>query len=195
MSSSTRQKLIEAANQRFYRDGFRNVGIDQILDDVGISKTAFYKHFESKDDLVLEVLAFHDRWWRTVFQDTIRQRGGSDPVAQLRAMLDVVEDVIESDDYRGCFFVNVAMEFPLSHDPAHRAAAENKRAIEGVVRELATRAGVEDPQAMAEELCLVMEGAYVTHQVTGSPATGAIARRVADHILRHHIPDAGGQPS
>jgi len=193
MSSSTRQKLIEAANQRFYRDGFRNVGIDQILDDVGISKTAFYKHFESKDDLVLEVLAFHDHWWRTVFTDTIRQRGGDDPVAQLHAMMDVVQDVIESDDYRGCFFINVAMEFPLPHDPAHRAAAENKRAIEHVVRELAIQAGVADPQAMAEELCMVMEGAYVTRQVTGSPATAAIARRVADHILCRHIPAAKGR--
>jgi len=56
MPSTTRQRLIEAALKRFYRDGFRNVGIDQVLADVGISKTAFYKHFESKDDLMLAVL-------------------------------------------------------------------------------------------------------------------------------------------
>ena len=56
MPSTTRQRLIEAAARRFYRDGFRNVGIDQVLADVGISKTAFYKHFESKDDLMLAVL-------------------------------------------------------------------------------------------------------------------------------------------
>lgn len=55
--TSTRQRLIEAAGRRFYRDGFRMVGLDQILTEVGISKTAFYKHFESKDDLVLAALA------------------------------------------------------------------------------------------------------------------------------------------
>ena len=54
---STRSRLIEAANRRFYKDGFRGVGIDQVLSDVGISKTAFYKHFESKHELVLEVLS------------------------------------------------------------------------------------------------------------------------------------------
>src|SRR6266576_3100662 len=53
MTTPTRQRLTEAAARRFYRDGFRNVGIDQVLADVGISKTAFYKHFESKDDLLL----------------------------------------------------------------------------------------------------------------------------------------------
>ena len=56
MKTPTRQRLIEAAVRRFYRDGFRSVGIDQILADVGISKTAFYKHFESKEDLMLAAL-------------------------------------------------------------------------------------------------------------------------------------------
>ena len=60
MSSPTRQKLMDAAFTRFYRDGFRNVGIDQILSDVGISKTAFYKHFESKEDLLVAALEDHD---------------------------------------------------------------------------------------------------------------------------------------
>ena len=65
---TTRKRLIEAAVRRFYRDGFRNVGIDQMYADVGISKTAFYKHFESKDDLMLAVLAEQNRW----LQDTLR---------------------------------------------------------------------------------------------------------------------------
>jgi AcrR family transcriptional regulator len=56
MTIPTRQRLVEAAVKRFYRDGFRNVGIDQILADVGISKTAFYKHFECKEDLMLAAL-------------------------------------------------------------------------------------------------------------------------------------------
>ena len=60
----TRQRLIEAAVRRFYRDGFRSVGIDQVLADVGISKTAFYKHFESKEDLMLAALQDHNRWRR-----------------------------------------------------------------------------------------------------------------------------------
>ncbi len=187
MAMPTRDRLVEAANRRFYRDGFRNVGIDQILSDVGISKTAFYKYFESKDDLVLEVLQQQDLWLRGTFTSLIRERGGKSAAGQLRSLFDIVEELIESDEYRGCFFVNVAMEFPLPHDPAHQAAARNKDAIEEIVRDLAERSGAENPAALAEELCMVMEGAYVTRQVTGNERTAEIARRVADRVIAGYV--------
>lgn len=164
------------------------MGIDQLLTDVGISKTAFYKHFESKDDLVLAVLEHQDRWLRETFLKLIRERGGPSPIGQLKASFDVVEQIIDSQEFRGCFFVNVAMEFPLAHDPAHQAAAANKQAIQAILVELAERAGAADPQALAEELCLVMEGAYVTRQVTGNPKTASIARRLAERIIASAVP-------
>ena len=183
MASNTRQRLVESASHRFYRDGFRNVGLDQVIDDVGISRTAFYKHFESKDDLMLEVLESMNGWIQDVFRTMIRERGGRSAAGQLRALFDVVERVIETDGFQGCIFVNAAMEFPLHHDPAHEAAARNKRAIEEIVHDLAERAGAADPQAVAEELCLIMEGAYVTRQVTGRSDAIRIARRLADRVL------------
>src|SRR5690348_11872919 len=97
MPSTTRQRLIEAAIKRFYRDGFRNVGIDQILTDVGISKTAFYKHFECKEDLMLAVLEMQNAWLQNTFHDMIRERGGASAIGQLRAVLDVVETIIKSE--------------------------------------------------------------------------------------------------
>jgi len=187
MPVATRQRLIDAAVKRFYRDGFRNVGIDQILNDVGISKTAFYKHFECKDDLMLAALEKQNVWLQNTFYDMIRERGGNSPIGQLRAVLDVVETIIESDEFQGCIFVNAAMEFPLLHEPAHAAAAGNKRAIEAIIFELAARAGAADPRALAEELCLVFEGSYVTRQVTGNRRTIDIARRIADRAIAVHV--------
>jgi AcrR family transcriptional regulator len=175
----TRQRLIEAAVRRFYRDGFRNVGVDQVFSDVGISKTAFYKHFESKDDLMLAALEMQNGWLQETFRAMIRERGGTTAIGQLHAVLDVVEHIIESDDYQGCIFINVAMEFPLPHEPAHVAASQNKQAMENIVSALAADAGADDPHALAQELCLIMEGAYVTRQVTGNKDTVNIARRVA----------------
>lgn len=183
MASRTRQRLIEAAIKRFYRDGFRNVGIDQILADVGISKTAFYKHFECKDDLMLAALEMQNTWLQNTFREMICQHGGETAIGQLRAVLDVVESIVESDEFQGCIFVNAAMEFPLMHDPAHIAAAGNKRAIEAIVCEIAQRAGVADPRALGEELCLIIEGAYVTRQVTGNRQTINIARRLAERLF------------
>jgi AcrR family transcriptional regulator len=191
MPSQTRQRLIDAATRRFYRDGFRNVGIDQILTDVGISKTAFYKHFECKDDLMLAVLEGQSVWLQNTFRDMIRERGGDSAIGQLRAVFDVVETIMESNDFQGCIFVNVAMEFPLMHEPAHVAAAGNKRAIEAIICEIAGRAGALDPKLLAQELCLIMEGAYVTRQVTGNRQTIDIARRVADGVIDRHVPQNG----
>lgn len=187
--SSTRQRLTEAAVRRFYRDGFRNVGLDQVLADVGISKTAFYKHFDCKDDLVLAALEMKGAWLRETFLAMVVQRGGSSPVGRLRALLDVVDQIIDADDYQGCIFVNVAIEYPLPHEPAHVAAAQHKQAIEAIVRELAAAAGAADPEQLARELCLVMEGAYVTRQVTGDRRSIEVARRVADLVLAAHLPD------
>jgi AcrR family transcriptional regulator len=188
MKTPTRQRLIDTAVLRFYRDGFRNVGIDQILSDVGISKTAFYKHFESKEDLMLAALEDHHRLMLEKFCRLARDRGGLTPVGQLRALLDVVEHFIESDEFQGCIFVNVAMEFPLPHEPAHIAAAKNKQAIEDMVHSLAVEAGAQDPRSLAKELCLIMEGAYVTRHVTGNKQTIEIARRVADLVIRSGCP-------
>jgi hypothetical protein len=100
----------------------------------------------------------------------------------------VVQQNIDDDSFQGCLFVNVAMEFPLAHEPAHVAAAQHKRAIESLVREMAEEAEAADPAALAKELCLVMEGAYVTRQVTGDKETIAIARRVADRVIAAHLP-------
>lgn len=115
----TRQRLTEAGIRRFYRDGFRNVGMDQILADVGISKTALYKHFESKEDLMLEALESQNRWVQETFHQMIRERGGTTAIGQLHAVFDVVEVVIESDDYQGCIFVNAAITVESAN--LHRA--------------------------------------------------------------------------
>jgi AcrR family transcriptional regulator len=186
---STRERLIESAVRRFYRDGFRNVGIEQVYSDVGISKTAFYKHFESKDDLMLAVLAEQTRWLQESLQGMIRLRGGSTAMGQFRALFDLVEQIIESEDFHGCIFVNVTMEFPLPHDPAHIAAVKAKQTFENVVREIAERGKAANPSAAARELCLIIEGSYVTRHITGDPTTIDVARRLGEMVLAKHFPD------
>jgi len=189
VKTPTRQRLVEAAVRRFYRDGFRSVGIDQVLADVGISKTAFYKHFESKEDLMLAALETQNRWLQDTFRTMIHQRGGPTAIGRLYAVLDVVERLIESDDFHGCIFVKVAMEFPLPHEPAHVLASKSKQAIEDIVHALAVEADASDPRALARELCLIMEGAYVTRQLTGDKSTMDIARKVATLAIQSGCPD------
>ena len=194
MPTDTRQRLIDAARQRFYRDGFRNVGLDAILADVGISKTAFYNHFESKDHLMVEVLETVGSYLQEHFRGMTRERGGRSALGQLRALFDVVDNLIDQEDFHGCIFVNAAMEFPLPHDPAHQVAVRHRKALAEFIFELAERARAEDPAALTEEICMIMEGAYVTRSLTRDPRTIGTARRLAEHAFQTHLPSTGPQP-
>lgn len=190
MATTTRERLITAAHDLFYRSGFHGVGLDAILAQVGITKTAFYNHFDSKDSLVSEVIRWHDRWWQDTFKDMLRTLGGDTARGQLLAIFDTLDQLFTMDDYNGCFFVNVAVQFPLPHDPAHEAAAAHKQAMERIIRELAAYAGAKDPTALAQEIAMVMEGAYVTKHVVGSADTSTIARRVGMLVIEKHLPGA-----
>jgi len=190
MSQSSRDKIIKTAHDLFYEVGFHAVGIDAILAKVGVTKTTFYKHFESKDDLVLETLRWHDRWWRDTFVEMLKKHGGDTPRGQLLAVPDVLQELFAGGDFMGCYFVNVAVQFPVSHDPAHEAAAEHKAAMGNIIREIAGYAGADNAEHVAQEMSLLLEGAYITQQVTKNPNTVEIARRVARGIVDRHLPAA-----
>src|SRR5262245_66679735 len=98
MPSGTRERLLETAKELFYRDGFHAVGLDRILADVGVTKTTFYNHFQSKQALILEVLRVRDQWWRKTFARRLRERAGDDPAAQLRAIFAVLDEFIDADE-------------------------------------------------------------------------------------------------
>ncbi len=189
MAKSTRERLIGAADDLFYRDGFHAVGLDRLLDEVGVTKTTFYNHFESKDALILAVLNDRDRWWREEFMKMLRKRGGDEPRGQIAAIVDVLQDLFASNQFNGCIFVNVSAEFPLPHDPGHKAASEHKGLMEMILRDLALRAGATDAVAMSEQLAMLMEGAFVTHQVTRNPRAADIARHTAALLIERYLPE------
>jgi AcrR family transcriptional regulator len=187
MATDTRMQLIEAALRLFYFDGFRNVGLDQLLADVGISKTAFYNHFESKDQLMLEALEEQNSRLQVTLREMLQAEAGRAAKDQLRSLFDVVEQIIESETFQGCIFINVAMEFPKPHDPAHRAAAANKKEVEDLIFEIAERAGAAAPDLLAKELCMIMDGAYVCRAVSGDKQTIHTARRLAERVIDEHL--------
>lgn len=190
MASDTRERLIRAAHDLFYEHGFHAVGVDRIVDEVGVTKATFYNHFESKDTLVVEALRWHDRWWRDEFARLLRKHGGETARGRLLAVFDAIDEAMNQPGYNGCIFINVAVEFPASTDPAHIEAASHKRAMEGVIAELASFAGAADPRALAEEVTLVMEGAYISEQVLGDPRRAAVGRRVAQAVIERALPPA-----
>lgn len=155
---------------------------------IGISKAAFYKHFERKDELMIAVLDDVDQFLQRQFRQMVRERGGRSAEVQLRALLDVVQEIMGAEDFHGCIFVNAAFEFPLPHDPAHEAALRHKRGLEDFFYELGERAGAADPTGLAQELSMVIEGAYVTRALTAESATIGTASRLVDQVISRHLP-------
>ena len=185
---STREKLIQAGHETFYREGFLAVGLDRLLAEVGCSKQTFYNHFESKDDLIVAVIDEHHRWWSQEIRERIGRVAGGDPRNQILAMIDVMDELLHSPEYRGCIYINAAVEFPQPHHPAHRSARQAKADGVALLEELAEQAGAAEPLALAQEIDMVIEGALITHQVSPDCDVCAVARRVAETILQKYLP-------
>ena len=187
---TTREKLLEVAIDRFYVHGFHAVGLDQILTEVGVTKTTFYNHFESKDELIIEALKRRDRWEVKAFSDRAQQIAGDDPRALLLAFFDVFDEWFNHPDYFGCLFLNACVEFPSPNDPIHRAGSENYEHMTGMIAEIARRAGANDPEQLADELTILIQGALTHRQVRSDNAAAAKARKVAEALINLALPAA-----
>ncbi|HEX6983872.1 MAG TPA: TetR/AcrR family transcriptional regulator [Planctomycetaceae bacterium] len=186
--SATRQKLLETAEALFYEEGFHAVGLDRILHAVGISKQAFYKHFGGKEELALEVIRWHDRWWRDQCRRLLTERAGDDARRQLDAFAEILIELLDGQAFRGCFFVNAAAQFPNPYDPIHRAAMEAKEHIEALIRDMALRAGADDPAAFACEFSMIFEGAFATRSLRRCGDVVPVLRGMVASLAGRRLP-------
>lgn len=153
-----RDRLVHVAIELFYSHGFQAVGIDRILDAAGVTKTTFYKHFESKDDLIMASIQQRDEWEMQAWTNAVEKLGGDDPKQKLLAFFEVLDLWFNSPDFRGCQFINAAAEFPNPHDPVHKVAARHKRETRNFFRNLAAEAGADDPECFADRYTALVEG-------------------------------------
>ncbi len=185
--SSTRERLIDTAFELFGRNGFHAVGLDRILEEVGVSKQTFYNHFESKDDLILAVLdhrhAVQTQWWNNLLD----QIAGPDPRARLYALFDALDTWFNEPDWRGCIFMTAAAEFPTRHEPAHQKAAEHTRKFQEYLQYLATLAGADAPAALAERLVILIDGIVSYRHVTADPRACEIGRDIGHRLLDEYL--------
>src|SRR3954449_2956924 len=86
-----RERLVAAAIELFYRNGFGAVGIDRVIASAGVTKTTFYKHFEGKDDLMVAAVQRRDEWESQAWGRAVHRLAGDDPARQMRAMFDVMD--------------------------------------------------------------------------------------------------------
>ena len=161
-----RARILKAARELFYRYGLHTVSIDAIAEAADTNKTTLYRHFASKDDLVAECLREYGRMLETAWAEIERVHAGQ-PKEQLLAWLRFLAEFKLGGTERGCAFANAAVELPEPDHPARRVIEEFKRRHRDVIIQLCRKAGLRDPELLADELFLLCEGARVTIQSLG----------------------------
>lgn len=182
MGASKRDQLIDTALTVFAREGFHATGIDRIVAEAGVARMTLYNHFESKDALILAALRRRDERFRAWFVGAVEARAAT-PRDRLLAIFDVLADWFAAPDFTGCLFINAAAEYGAPDSAVHRAAAEHKALIRGVLRGWAVAAGARDPEALADGLALLKEGAIVARYVAGDRDAAARVRAAAAPLI------------
>jgi len=170
-----RQRILETAQRLFYRDGFRAVGIDTIVAEAGVAKMSLYRHFPSKDDLIVAYLEESNRQYWEWLDGAVAHL--DDPEEKLTGMFDAIEKLATSPECLGCTFQGTAAEFPDRDHPGHQVALAHKRKVRDRFAQLAGEAVLRDPEELADQLLLLMDGAWVAARMYGShnPAQGLAA--------------------
>lgn len=181
MRPSKRDELVQKALEIFYRNGFHATGMDMLAAQTGISKTTMFKHFRSKEELILAALKLRDE----KFRDWLFRRMGEagPPRAQLLALFDALAEWFAAPGYRSCMFIKASSEYPDPAHPIHAQSAEHKRLLFVEMEKLAVAAGAREPAALARTLLLLKEGAIVTAHLAYEADPAGDAKRAAAAVL------------
>jgi len=180
-----RQRILKAADELFYRHGIRAVGVDAIAEAAGTNKMTLYRHFPSKDDLVAEYLREKAKRVEASWERLEGEHPGN-PLAQLHAWVKHMAEEVICRGGRGCAHANAAVELAEKEHPARRVIEAFKKAQRERLARLCRAAGLLDPELLADELSLVLEGARVSLQSVGPEDLGARIVRIGEAIIASH---------
>lgn len=190
MVTSHRDRLIEEAGRLFGESGFHAVPLDAILRAAGTTKTTFYKHFESKDQLALICLQnCREEWWGWI-EEELGQLGAVDPVDRIRGFFRLLNERFEGRSGILCPGFVACGEFPHPSDPRNEFGRESLREIERRLRDWLRQAGSSAADRLATELALMAKGAILHEVANRRGVSAAVAAEMADRLLDQHFSPA-----
>jgi AcrR family transcriptional regulator len=181
-ASDAREKLLTAAYELFSRHGVQAVGVDAIIERSGVARQTMYRHFRSKQELVLAFLQRREEVWTQGWLAAEVRRRAQDPRERLLAIFDVFDEWFRAPDFEGCSFINVMLEHPDEDHPLHRAAASYLARIRDFLQELAVGAGIAEPEPFARQWHILMKGSIVAAG-EGDRDAALRAKRLATLLL------------
>jgi len=179
---SARDRLLAAASDLFYMNGIQGTGVDTLIASAGVAKATFYRHFPSKDDLVAAWL----REPRTRWIDDVRLKvaaSGADAEGRIPVFFDVVRDWLEESDFRGCPYLNTAVELTATAHPARTIIREYLQEVEDYLEHLLAEAGYRDSRLLAARIQTLTAGAIALAVARGTGDSVAAARDAAVSLV------------
>lgn len=160
-ATDARTRILDAAYELFSRRGIRGVGIDAIIRKSGVARMTLYRHFASKEALVLAYLERREQQWTREWLQAEVQRRAADPRARLLAIFDVFDEWFHEASFEGCSFINVMLEAADDRDGIYLASVAYLAGIRGFLEQLAREAGIPDPEGFARKWHILMKGSIV----------------------------------
>lgn len=173
-TSEARQRILETADRLFYQEGVRAVGIDRIIAEAEVAKMSLYKHFPSKDDLILAVLKHREEGVLAFFRSAM-ERHSKKTKSPLRAFFAALKEFFESPGFRGCPFQNAAVELADSTHPGTEFARGHKQRFSAFLRELVEATLGKAATKVAPAVSILVEGAMMTAVIQGDSSAADVA--------------------
>jgi AcrR family transcriptional regulator len=184
--AGARERLVATAYELFSRRGIRDVGVNEVIARAGVAKATLYKHFRTKDALVLAFLERRETRWTREWVEQQARRRAKTPEGQLLAIFDLFDEWFHRDDFEACSFINVLLEM----GPQHPAGGESIRQLENirsVVGGLAEEAGLRDPDSFARSWHILMKGSIIS-AAEGDTDAASRAQSMARLVIDQHRP-------
>ena len=180
--SAARQRILAAAPRLSYAQGIRATGVEELVAAAGVARMSFYKHFPSKQALVIAFLhERHHRWQQQLEQQA--KAHSHTPVEEIRAVFQVLQEWFGEADFRGCAFINTVLETADPHTQEHLLARQHKHVLRTYLEELLRQGQFRDPAQGAAQLLLLIDGAIVRAQLGDGPTAATTAQALAELLL------------
>jgi AcrR family transcriptional regulator len=179
---SAHDRLLNAATRLFCKNGINATGIDAIIEEAGTAKTTLYKLFGSKTNLVHAVLESEGRQWREWFIGAI-EAGGGDAQTKLTRIFPALKRWFGEERFYGCPFINAVAEHDKDQKQFRAIAMKHKKVVLAHIEKLAGEMGAAEPQMLAHQLALLIDGAIVAAMVSRDPTVADTAGLAAGSLL------------
>lgn len=180
-SGGAKVRILETASRLFYDEGIHGVGVDRLISEASVTKATFYKHYGSKDNLILAYVRDQHERVQHRFEQVVA--GAPDPQAALRAWVASLVADVNDPAFRGCAFLNAAAEYHDPRDPVRQVVATHRDWYTERLDDLLQDAGHPMPGDGADELMLARDGAMSGAYAGDAIAATAALQRVAERVL------------